>query len=78
MITKYGKCAILHTLSVVNNLLYSGFCGILSESCTVIHVILLHRYSVKKCVLPEICSLFMRHMGGLDVNIHFFERRQQF
>ena len=32
---------------------------LLLASCT---VILLHRYSVTKCVLPEICSLFMPYM----------------
>ena len=32
---------------------------LLLATCT---VILLHRYSVTKCVLPEICSLFMPYM----------------
>ena len=32
---------------------------LLLAACT---VILLHRYSVTKCVLPEICSLFMPYM----------------
>ena len=36
---------------------------LLLAACT---VILLHRYSVTKCVLPEICSLFMPYMAKSD------------
>ena len=37
---------------------------LLLAACT---VILLHCYSVTKCVLPEICSLFMPYMHRLAV-----------